>query len=75
MKSRSSISPSDKFDRVISKQLAYSLSLLYFRQKTNDFSYISMFTLVTGRKLPLRARIFFLYNIAAGSMFRPEDQT
>jgi hypothetical protein len=36
---------------------------------------MSMFTLVTGRKLPLKARIFFLYKIAAGSMFFPLDQT
>ena len=30
-----------------------------------------MFTFVTGRKLPLKASMFFLYKMAAGSMFLP----
>ena len=32
---------------------------------------MSSFTLVTGLKLPLSAKIFFLYKTAAGNMFLP----
>ena len=37
----------------------------------NDFSYMSSLTLVTGLKLPLIAKIFFLYRTAAGKMLLP----
>ena len=33
---------------------------------------MSSLTFVTGLKLPLRARIFFLYRTAAGKTFLPE---
>ena len=36
-----------------------------------DLSYISSFTLVTGLKLPLMARIFFLYKTLAGRILLP----
>ena len=47
------------------------LKSLSFEIILYDFSYISSFTFVTGLKLPLIARIFFLYRTAAGSMFLP----
>ena len=74
MKSLSSISPSErKLDKVISNTTSvFSFSTLFsLRNIFNDFSYMSIFTLVTGRKLPLKANKFFLYKIAAGKMFFP----
>ena len=38
---------------------------------SKDFSNISILTLVTGLKLPLNARIFFLYKILAGKTLFP----
>ena len=74
IKSISSISPSDnRFDRVISKITRFFSFLTRgsFKKASKDFSYISIFTFVTGLKLPLIVKIFFLYNSAAGKMLFP----
>ena len=63
MKSSSSMAPVViKFESVISK-ITSELSGFEsgsFSKMAMDFWYMSTFTLVTGRKLPLMAMIFFL---------------
>ena len=73
-KSLSLIFPSaERLLNVISKITCVFSSFTFFSFKKSflDFSYMSIFTLVTGLKLPLKANMFFLYNTCAGSKLFP----